>query len=126
MANATQRPLFCRYGFFLPLDAGLFVMFAFAQLRQDTCLFAKFFKSSDRTFNGFVFSDSHSRHKLDSPPIDADDNSLATNCRLFRFQVKQITFKLELLDAFDRFIDELVGGHFMGAANVSRLGLSAG
>lgn len=69
VAHAAQRPLFGGDGFLLPFYAGFFVMFTLAQLSQDSRFFAEFFEATNSAFNGFVFSNSNSGHKLKSPPI---------------------------------------------------------
>ena len=105
MTHPAQRAFFRGDGFFLALYAGLFIMFALAQLRKDTGLFAQLFEASNGTLDGFVFSDSHSRHKMHSPPIEADNFLPPAKCRLFRSQVKQITFRINGLDAFESLMD---------------------
>lgn len=42
---------------------------------------------------------------MDSPPIKADNVVSPAKCRLFHFQVKQITFNINGLDAFDRILE---------------------
>ena len=107
VTHPAQRALLRGDGFFLALYTGLFIMFALAQFSQDTGLLAQFLEASNSALNRFVFSDSHSRHKMNSPPIEADNVLARAKCRLFRSQVKQITFKLNGLDAFYRIKEEL-------------------
>ena len=102
MTHSAQRALLRGDGFFLALYARLFIMFTLAQFSEDTGLFAKFFEAANSTLNRFVFSDSHSRHKMNSPPIEADNVLPGAKSRLFHSQVKQITFNISGLDAFDR------------------------
>lgn len=69
MAYAPQRALFRRDRFFLSLDARLFVMLSLAQLRQNAGLFAQFFETTNGAFDGLVFANSNTCHKISSPPI---------------------------------------------------------
>ena len=69
MAYAPQRALFRRDRFFLSLDARLFVMLSLAQLRQNASLFAQFFETTNGAFDGLVFANSNTCHKISSPPI---------------------------------------------------------
>jgi hypothetical protein len=69
MAHAPQRTFFGSDGFFLSLDTRFFVMFPFTQLGQNAGFFAQLLKAPNSAFNGFVFANSNSSHKLKSPPI---------------------------------------------------------
>jgi hypothetical protein len=67
MTHAAHRSFLGRDGFFLSLDAGLFVVFSFTQFGEYTRLFAQFFETANGTFYGFVFSDSNSSHDSHHP-----------------------------------------------------------
>src|SRR5262245_60529505 len=67
MPYAPHRSFLGCNSLFLSLDAGLFVMLAFAQLREYTRLLAQFFEAANRTLDGFVFSDSNSSHNSHHP-----------------------------------------------------------
>ena len=69
MPHPAQRALFRGDGFFLTLYTGLFIMFSLAQFSKDTGFLAKLFEAPNSALNRFVISNSHSRHKIDSPPI---------------------------------------------------------
>ena len=71
MAHAPHGALFRGDCLFLPFYAGFFVMFALAQLGQNAGLFTQFFKTTNGAFDGFVFPNSNSGHKVKSPPIPA-------------------------------------------------------
>src|SRR5258706_7143190 len=74
--GAPQGSLLRRDGLLLALDAGLFVMLALTQLGQDAGLLAQLFKAPDGAFDGFVVSDSYSRHLVGSPPLTGNPYSL--------------------------------------------------
>ena len=60
--------LSCRLGLFLALDAGLFVMLSFAQLRLHAAFQIAPFKSAKRAVYGFVFLDLYFCHLYVSLP----------------------------------------------------------
>jgi hypothetical protein len=69
MTHPSHCSLFCGNRFLLSLNAGLLVVFTFAQLGQNTGFLAELLETSNGAFYGFVFSDSNTCHKLKSPPI---------------------------------------------------------
>lgn len=101
MAHPAQRAFLRGDRFLLAFYAGLFIVFALAQFGEDSSLLAELFKAPNRALDGFVFSYSNSRHKLASPPITADKLLPAAKFKLFLSQVKQITFKINGLAAWD-------------------------
>jgi len=71
MTHAPHGALFRGDCLFLSFNAGFFVMFALAQFGEDAGLFTQFFKTTNGAFDGLVFSNSNSGHKMKSPPIPA-------------------------------------------------------
>jgi hypothetical protein len=95
MTHAPHRSFLRRDGFFLPLHAGLFVVLAFTQLGQYTCLLTQLFETSDSAFNRFVFSDPYSRHKFAVTPNPARSIFAVTNFSSFKSRVKYFTVKMQ-------------------------------
>lgn len=92
MPHTSHRAFFCRDRFFLSLDARLFVMLPLAQLRQNASLFTKFLETTNGAFDGFVFANSNTGHKIDSPPITAGSCQLLI---LAEFLVKSSNYTKE-------------------------------
>ena len=67
MAHAPQRSFLGCDGLFLAFDAGLLVVLSFAQFSEYARLFTQLFETSNGTLDGFVFSDSNSRHGSHHP-----------------------------------------------------------
>src|SRR5262245_52649326 len=93
MTHAPHRPFLGCNGFFLPLDAGLFIVFSFAQLGEYARLFAEFFETANGTLDGFVFSDSNSSHNSHHPQ-SSDPLFAVVNFSSFGCQVKYFTVKM--------------------------------
>ena len=95
MTHAPHRSFLGRDRLFLPLHAGLFVMLTLTQLGKYACFLAQLFEASDSAFNRFVFSNSHSRHKLGVTPNRTRSIFAVTNFSLFKWGVKYFTVKMQ-------------------------------
>jgi hypothetical protein len=99
MTHAPHRSFFCSNCFLLFLHAGFFVMFPLTQFGQYSRLLTELFEASNSTLDGFVFSNSNSGHKSNSPPITSGHRFFrALDCSSFAVQVKQFTLKMKRLE----------------------------
>ena len=110
MTHAPQRSFLGCDGFFLSLDAGLFVVLSFTQFGEYARLFAQFFETANGTLDGFVFSDSNSSHKSHHPQSSRTLFEVA-NFSSFGCQVKYFTVKMRSWKAKDAMLAAEIPAH---------------